>query len=182
MYCDFFGLRCRPFEDRADAQFFCPLADSEEALAAMEYESHFGKGMALVLGDSGTGKTLLIRTLLGRLDKSDHVVVLTWSQAALRDLVRAVAKGFGVSLPSSHRDTRCVSRLRRSLTRAIKAGHRSILIIDQAENLTCDQLAQLTTLADFEYDGSKLLNIIMVGQPRLQELVNQPDFARLRQQ
>ena len=93
MYCDFFGLRCRPFEDRPDTQFFHATGGCEEALAAMEYESRFGQGFALIIGEAGTGKTLLVRTLLQRMPRNDHVVVLTWRPGGQMDLMREVCRG-----------------------------------------------------------------------------------------
>ena len=77
MYCDFFGLRANPFEDRADARLYCPTPDHEEAIAGMEYAAHYGKGLSLLLGAAGTGKTMLVRVLAQRLHATDHVVVLT---------------------------------------------------------------------------------------------------------
>ena len=88
MYCDFFGLRCRPFEDRADAQFFYATAELEETLAAMEYKARYDRGVSLILGGAGTGKTMLVRTLLPRLSATDHVVVLTWRPNGKDDLIR----------------------------------------------------------------------------------------------
>ncbi|MCH7595738.1 MAG: AAA family ATPase [Planctomycetes bacterium] len=182
MYANHFGLRCLPFEDRADVQFFFPTAASEEAVAAMEYETHYGKGMALVLGEAGTGKTLLIRTLLQRLHATDHSVIVTWPASGGMDLVRECCKGFGVSLSSTQSQGRHLDRLSRHLTRTAGAGHRSILILDQAENLSAANLDELATLNDLESEGNKLLSVILVGQPRLRTMIEQPALSRLRQQ
>ncbi|MCH7840270.1 MAG: AAA family ATPase, partial [Planctomycetes bacterium] len=182
MYCGFFGLRCPPFEDRADPQFTYATSPFEEALAALEYEAHFGQGMTLALGEAGTGKTQLIRSLLMRLHSTDHAVVVTWPVGGEMDLVRETCKGFGVTLSSSHGSVQQPARLRRHLSRHNRANHRSILIIDQAENMTADNLLQLGTLADLEGDTGTLLNILLVGQPQFRTLMNRPEFARLRQQ
>ncbi len=189
MYCNFFGLRCRPFEDHCDTRFFYATADSEETLAAMEYEAHYGMGMVLVTGEAGTGKTLLIRSLLQRLTGSDQVVVLTWPSNGQMELLRETAKGFGVSLPTSNRnapyrgyhEARCHARLRRHLTRTLKADHCSILIIDQAENLSANDMGQLATLAELEDNGGRLLNIMLVGQPRIRSVLDRSEFARVSQ-
>ncbi|MGB2987450.1 MAG: AAA family ATPase, partial [Phycisphaerae bacterium] len=182
MYSNHFGLRCRPFEDWVDTQFFYATADCEETLAAMEYESQHGRGISLLLGEAGTGKTLLIRTLLHRLDTSDHVAVLAWLPGEQVDLVRETAKGFGVSLPPSHHNARCVARLRRHLTYTRKANHRSVLIIDQAENLTPEAMTQLAALTDLQHDGERLLNIALVGQPHVRSVLDDPQFAQISQQ
>jgi len=182
MYTKFFGLRCLPFEDRADAQFFFSSAEREEALAAMEYEAHYGTGIGLVLGEAGTGKTLLIRALLSRLHATDHVVVITAPANGAAEITRECCKGFGVSLPSSPNESRRLNRLRRHLKQTLSAGHRSILVVDQAEHLTPTNLSEIETLADMQAEEGRLLRVILTGHHRFRLLLNQPDFVRLRQQ
>ncbi|RME38098.1 MAG: AAA family ATPase, partial [Planctomycetota bacterium] len=185
MYREFFGLRCRPFEDRADARFFYATPDREEALAVMEYEARYGERMALVVGEAGTGKTLLIRALLGKLTPTERAVVLTWTTGDDPDLVRETAKAFGLTLPAEdveNREQRALSRIRRGLSRHVKEGRRCILIIDQAENLTPRNLSQLSMLSDLHHQGTRLLNIILVGQPPLRHLLQRDEFATLSQQ
>ncbi len=181
MYCDFFGLRCRPFEDRADTQFCYAYPDWEEALAATIYELHHGRGVALVLGEAGTGKTLLIRSLLHRLNASDRVIVLTWPSMAGMDLMRETCKALGVTLPESDHHIRYYTRLRRHLVRTAVKGQRSILIIDQAENLADDDLEQLATLSDLRHDGGNLLSIVLIGQPKFRSLLDSPRHERIAQ-
>ncbi len=182
MYCNFFGLRSHPFEDRADAQFFYPTAEGEETLAAMVYEIQYGTGLGLLIGEAGTGKTLLIRALLQRLQSADQTVVVTWPPSGAMDLIRECCKGFGVTLPSSHHETRRVNRLRRHLGRSAGSGHRSILILDQAENLSPSNIAQLATLADLSGDRGRFLTILLAAQPHVRSLLGRPEFARIRQQ
>ena len=182
MYTAFFGLRCLPFEDRADAQFFFPAAEHEETLAAMEYEAHYGTGIGLVLGEAGTGKTLLIRALLSRLHATDHVAVITTPDNGEGEILRECCKGFGVSLPSSPNDSRRLNRLRRHLVRTIDAGHRAILVVDQAEHLTPANMGEIETLAEQQAEQGRLLHVMLAGHPRLRLLLNQPDFVRVRQQ
>ena len=181
MYASFFGLGCLPFEDRADPQFFFTTSESEEALAAMEYEAHYGEGLGLVLGASGTGKTLLIRTLLSRLNSNDRAVIITWLANGALDLIRECCKGFGVTLGSSPNPARRLNRLRRHLQRAVAADQRPILILDQAENLTPDNMGELATLGDLQGDHGKLLTIILVGQPQFRSLMDKPELSRLKQ-
>src|SRR5512145_1802454 len=101
MYCDYFGLRCLPFEDRADPRFYFPTLDSEAILQATEDECQLGGRMNLILGESGTGKTLLARVLLRRLAATDHPVILSWPVGGMSDLLRETCKGFGVTLPAT---------------------------------------------------------------------------------
>lgn len=182
MYSNFFGLRSLPFEGRADTQFFYPTAECEETLAAMEHEIHHSTGLRLLIGEAGTGKTLLLRTLLRRLQKSDQPVVLTWPASGATDLVRECCKGFGVSLPSSQNQSHSLNRLCRHLNRSAGAGIRSILLVDQAENFSTSNIAQLATLAELYGDCGKLLTIILAAQPLVRSLLDRPEFARIRQQ
>ena len=182
MYCDFFGLRANPFEDRADARLYCPTPDHEEAVAAMEYAAHYGKGLSLLLGAAGTGKTMLVRVLSQRLHATDHVVVLTVPTGQTVNVLRDVAKGFGVTLPSHPSSRRCLARLRRLLIQKLEAGHRAILILDQAENLTEEDLRKVAALTELERNDRKLLEIIFVGQSQFKELLGSAEFSRMRQQ
>ncbi len=178
MYCDYFGLRCPPFEERADPQFFLATSDCEKAVAVLESEAHDDSGMALLVGEAGVGKTLLLRTFVKQLDPSDRAVVLTRPPDGQMNLIRETAKGFGVVLPAPHQSARCLSRLRRHLTRAQRSNNRVILIIDQAENLTSLNMVQLVTLAKLQNNGRKLLNITLAGRPPICSLLGQSAFRR----
>lgn len=181
MYVNFFGLRSHPFEDRADTQFFYPTPDAEEVVAAMEYEAHYGKGMALVLGEAGTGKTLLIRALLLRLEPVDHPVVLTWPAGGGLDLIRETCKGFGVTLPATYNAARGIARLRSHVERNHRAGNRAILIVDQVEHFDDSCLSQITELSDLSNEGDGLLRIILIGQPQFTAALEAPAYQRLKQ-
>ncbi len=181
MYTASFGLRCSPFEDRADAAFFFPAAEHEEAIAAMQYEAQHGAGVGLILGETGTGKTILVRTLSRRLTESEKVVVLTVPGNGAVDILRESCKGFGVSLPSSLHDARGLARLRRHLSRNIREGSRPILIIDQAEHLSPGDLNDVESLLEMQDDRGRLLRIVLAAHPRFRLLLEQPAFARLRQ-
>jgi type II secretory pathway predicted ATPase ExeA/chromosome segregation ATPase len=182
MYCDHFKLQCLPFEDRADRRFFFSTPDRDETLAALEYEIRSGKGMSLVLGSAGTGKTSLIRVLLQRLDTGSHAAVLPWPMVGGPDLIREAAKAFGVTLPASHNRSRCLARFRRHLSRVAGKGGRCVLIIDQAENLSAENLAQLSALGDVETKEPKTLRIVLAGQPHIRTLLSKPTFQRIAQQ
>jgi general secretion pathway protein A len=181
MYTASFGLRCSPFEDRADAAFFFPAAQHEEAIAAMQYEVQHGDGVALILGETGTGKTMLIRSLSRRLSELDKVVILTVPSSGTVDILREACKGFGVSLPSSLQDARGLVRLRRHLSRNIREGSRPVLIIDQAEHLSPGDLNDIESLLEFQNDRGRLLRIVLAAHPRFRSLIEQPAFSRLRQ-
>ncbi len=181
MYTASFGLRCLPFEDRADAAFFYPAAGHEEAIAAMQYEVQHGAGVGVVFGETGTGKTILIRALTRRLTGSEKVVVLTVPGNGSVDILREACKGFGISVPTSIQDARGLARLRRHLSRSVQKGSRPVLIIDQAENLSPADLNDVESLLDMQDDRGRLVRVILAAHPRFRKLLDQPAFARLRQ-
>lgn len=183
MYNDHFGFRCTPFDDRADTRFQFTTPDLEEVLAGLEYQVRYGRGVGLVLGDAGVGKTQTLRALLLRLHSTDHAIVIAAPAGGEFDPIREACKGFGVSLPSSGGPiSRRMARLRRHLSRNAQAGHRSILILDQAEHLGASALAQVATLTEMQDERGRLLCVLVFGQPRLLALLNEAEFARLRQQ
>ncbi len=182
MYQEHFGLRCMPFDDRADIRFNFATPEQEETLAAFEYEVHYGKGMTALVGESGVGKTLLIRTLVSKLHATDHVVVVTQPSNGQAEILRAVCKGFGITLPNHYSSVRALARLRRRFVNTAKASHRSILLVDQAENLCAENLTQIATLAELNSDQDNLISIALVGQPQFKTVIEAPKFDRLRQE
>jgi len=183
MYCNFFGFRCRPFEERLDSSFFYASTETEETLASLEYELRYGGGTAVLLGEAGTGKTLLTRVLVTRLHSADQMAVLTCPADGEIDLVREVCKSFGVAIPAGRRRGNRIVRLRRHLLRTRIPDRRAGLIVDQAENLTTKRMIQLTRLMELQQEEiGRLLSVVVVGQPRFQSLLDMPEFARLRQQ
>ena len=163
MYANFFGLRCSPFEDRADTQFFYETSKCKEVLAALEHESGHGKGVAMLLGETGIGKTLLVRALALRLHDSNHAVVLTCPPSGEMHIIRETGKAFGIALPSVKSSARSLARLRRHLARVNETDQRSLLIIDQAENLSETNLNRLAALMDLEDEHGKLRVILLAG-------------------
>lgn len=182
MYCNFFGLHSPPFEDRIDSQFFYPTAERKKTLTAIEHEIHRDAGLGLLIGEAGTGKSLLLRTLHLRLQESDQAVIVTSPVSGQMDLIRESCKRFGVALPPSHHQSRSLDRLRRHLNRLEGAGNRSILIIDQAENLGLGNIVQLATLTELYGRRGRLLTVILAAQPLIRSLLDRPEFARVRRQ
>lgn len=181
MYTASFGLRANPFEDRADSAYFHPSPTHEEALAAMQYEVQHGTGIGLLLGDAGTGKTMVVRALTRRLTGGEKVVVLSIPGNGVSDVLRETCKGFGVSVPSTLHDARGLARLQRHLARCVQAGNTPVLIIDQAENLTPGDLADIESLFDTTSERGRMLRLILAAHPRFRSLLAQPAFDRLRQ-
>ncbi len=182
MYENFFGLSCLPFEDRIQLEFFYKNSDLEEVLASMECELRYRQGLGFLVGESGTGKTLLVRALLTKLDAKDAAVVIRCPADGQMDMIRETCKGFGVTLPTQYNAKRGLARLRRRLEDARRQDKLPVLIVDQAENLSVEAMATLESLIDLSRDDNRLLTMILVGQPRTIDMLGQPKFDRLRQQ
>lgn len=178
---NYFGLRSFPFEDRADTKYFYFTAMGEETLAAMENEILHDTGLTLLIGQAGTGKTLLLRALQTRLQESCRPVVLTCPENGKLNLVRECCKRFGGSFPTSDNQVRILNRLRRLLGRAAGAGFRSVLIVDQTENCSPSHIAELAMLAEMNDDRGKLLHIILAAKPSVRTLLDRPETPRIQQ-
>lgn len=177
-----FGSHRRPFEDRADATFTFITPELEETCAAVEYEIRYGQGAILVVGEAGLGKTQFVRTMLSRLSAKDHAVVLTWPASGKRDLTRETCKAFGISISATRgNDAGWLSRLERHLKRQKGPQCSNVLFIDQAENLSTNNLTQLSALTELESEGAKLLTVVLLAQPILKSVLKQPKHARLMQ-
>jgi len=181
MYKNFFGLSCLPFEDRIQLEFFFTNPELEEVLASMECELRYRQGLGFVVGESGTGKTLLVRSLLAKLDPQDPAVVVKCPADGQMDITRETCKGFGVTLPSQYNAKRGLARLRRRLQGIYQQDKRPMLIVDQAENLSIEAMSTLESLVDLGRDENRLLTMLLVGQPRTIDVLGQPRFDRLRQ-
>ncbi|MFQ5414045.1 MAG: AAA family ATPase [Phycisphaerae bacterium] len=182
MYCEHFGFRCRPFEETSDARSFFATAELEETLAAMEYQAHYGRGLGLVVGDAGMGKTLLAHALLERLHATDRVAMVTCRIGGDVNVIRETARAFGVKLASPTGRRRTIAKLVPVLTEHAHAAHRSILIIDQAESLGARGMVHVAALQELCDDAQPLLHIVLLGQPQFRTVLSRPEFARIRQQ
>jgi type II secretory pathway predicted ATPase ExeA/chromosome segregation ATPase len=180
MYCDFFGLRCHPFEDRPDIQFLFATPKIEEALATLEHHCRHHGGLVSILGESGVGKSLLVRALLLRLLPSDHTAVITCNSGVKFRLVHETAKSFQVVPRVGGSRTRELQRLRHRFTRAAETGHRCVLVIDQAEHLTDANFAELAVLADLTTAGESLLSVLLLAQPEFRGRLRAVKWSHLR--
>jgi type II secretory pathway predicted ATPase ExeA/chromosome segregation ATPase len=181
MYADYFGLCGRPFEDRAGPKFTYLSPAFEEALAALEYESRYGQGMTLVIGEAGTGKTQLLRTLMGRLDSTEQSILLSIPPTRDFHLIHETCQSLGITVTSDE-SARHVVRMRKHVARACDAGRRIILLVDQAENLTADNLRELEEMAELRGVREKGIAVLLAAQPRFRAALRDSSLARLRQQ
>ncbi len=181
MYCNFFGLKRRPFDDQPDPELFCPTSTHDEVLAAMDYDAQHGTGVSLVVAEAGLGKSILARTLERRLAPTHSVVSVTCVTGARFDLLATIAKKLDAARGQTRSRTRMVGRIQRVLARVTGSRGAVILIVDQAERLMESDVRSLAMLTESEAHGDRLIQLFLVGQPRTQKLLQQSGLESFRQ-
>ena len=180
MYTGFYGLREKPFSLAPDPRFLFLSASHREALAHLLYGIEEGEGFIEVIGQVGTGKTTLCRTLLGRIGQDAEIAYIFNPSPSELELLSAINREFG--LPTAVRTrTELLESLNQFLLEKNAAGRRVLLVIDEAQNLDPAVLEQVRLLSNLETDRAKLLQIVLIGQPELEENLARSDLRQLRQ-
>jgi len=177
MYKSFFGFHERPFKLVPDPTFFFLSPSHEEALAHLAFAIRQGEGFALIIGEVGTGKTTLCRQFLENLEENIETAYIFNPTLEPIDLLKSINSELGVS-SAGDQPRELINRLNTYLLEKKRQGYRVILIVDEAQNLSFDVLEQLRLLSNLETTRSKLIQIVLVGQPELNNLLGS---YRLRQ-
>jgi type II secretory pathway predicted ATPase ExeA/phage tail protein X len=177
MYAEHFGLAAEAFALTPDPGFFYSGPDHMEALAGVKLMIEAQRGLAVVVGEVGTGKTTLLYNLLSDLGPSVRTAYLSNSRLSFAELLRLALADFGA--PCEGRDKAdLLQALNRFLRGCASEGATAALVIDEAQNLELDVFEDLRLLSNFETYDAKLLQIVLVGQPELEDKLADP---RLRQ-
>jgi general secretion pathway protein A len=181
MYEEFFGLQEAPFSLTPDPRFLWLSETHEEGLATLYYGITRRKGFVLLTGEVGTGKTTLLRALLQELDRSvDVALVMNTADLDPLDLFKLVAAEFQLR-GVFHTKADYIVALNRLLLERLESGLNTVLIIDEAQNLSPGTLEQVRLLSNLETSSSKLIQIILLGQPELDEKLDGKQLRQLRQ-
>ncbi len=182
MYAAHFGLREPPFAITPDPGYVYPSRHHQEALAHLLYGTGEDGGFVQLTGEVGTGKTTLIRALLEqRLDGVDIALCLN-PRLTVAELLATVCDELDAPYPREHQTLKpLLDALNAHLLRTHAIGHRTVLIVDEAQNLSREVLEQIRLLTNLETAKHKLLRIILVGQPELRRLLARPDLRQLAQ-
>jgi len=180
MYNRFFGFKERPFKLVPNPEYLYLSRIHEEVLAHLNYAVGYGEGFVEITGEVGTGKTTLCRMFLESLDENTAAAYIFNPKLDALQLLKAINDEFGI--PSDTESVKSlIDRLNAFLLEKKAQGKRVILLVDEAQNLSPDVLEQLRLLSNLETTTSKLLQIILVGQPELGELLETEALRQLNQ-
>jgi general secretion pathway protein A len=180
MYERYYGLRERPFELTSNPRYLLLTPTHTEALSMLQYGIRGRKGIVVLTGEAGTGKTTVIRAAMASQPHGQFVVInnpfLTKSEFA-----QHLADGFSLGEEAAASKTRFLSELTRKLEEIAQSGGQTALIVDEAQTLSYDLLEEVRLLANIETDEEKLLPVVLAGQPELGERLNEPSLRQLKQ-
>ena len=183
MYTNFFGLNEKPFSITPDPRYLFMSERHGEALAHLVYGVTESGGFVQLTGEVGTGKTTLVRTLLLNQmpDNADVAVVLN-PQITVQEFLLTICEELGIAVPEHKHGIKALTdALNQHLLSAHAAGRRTILVVDEAQNLAPAVLEQIRMLTNLETAKQKLLQIILIGQPELRDLLDRNDLRQLAQ-
>jgi len=181
MYLSFYKLREFPFSITCDERFFYESAVHAEALANMMYTVQQRKGMVLITGEVGAGKTFLGNMLGAKLGMGCLTIVMQHPPQSGKQLLRALSSRIGMSVRSSSDKLTLVDSLEQHLVRMHTRGRLVALILDEAQDLSAACLEEIRLLWNWEQDGHRLIQILLIAQPELRDKLLEPKWEPLRQ-
>lgn len=181
MYLDYYGFTEKPFSITPNPRFIFFSKIHKEAFALLLYGIDQRFGFIELIGEVGTGKTTVLRTLLGQLDEENYRTALIFNPTlSAVDLMRAINREFGVSAGSGN-GAELLAELDRFLLGEHAAGRTVVLVIDEAQNLAPDVLEQIRLISNLETETDKLIQIVLAGQPELARLLERPELRQINQ-
>ncbi|HEY7167416.1 MAG TPA: AAA family ATPase [Candidatus Binatia bacterium] len=180
MYNDYFGFRLAPFSVTPDSEVYYTNASYDEAFATVKHGVADRKGLIVITGEVGTGKTTLLHRFLRQLESEFDFAFVFNTQVTFDDLLRLALEDFGLSTAAEDRVSR-IAALNRYLENRLKDNRAVCLVVDEAQNLSVEALGQLRLLLNAETPKQKLLQIVLAGQPELEKKLDQPSVRDLRQ-
>ena len=180
MYAEYYGFARAPFDMSPDPSFLYLGEAHREGLATLVYAVNSGKGFVMLTGEVGTGKTTLLHALLQQLDSATNSAFIFNPRLDPMGFFRVLFEELDIGPPCETKAEYLLA-LNHYLIGKLAANERVLLIVDEAQNLSTEMLEEIRLLSNLETPTSKLIQIMLVGQPELKELVDQPELRQLRQ-
>jgi general secretion pathway protein A len=181
MYKRFYNLQRNPFEITPDPSFLFPTKRHNEALASLYYGVTAHRGFVVLTGEVGTGKTLILRSLLGLLQRRDVAFALIFNPTlSPLEFMRYIALDFGLPVAGKAKDE-LIHVLNGFLLHRHQKGLTTILVVDEAHHLSAEILEEIRLLTNLETSQQKLLQIILAGQPELDQKLDSHELRQLKQ-
>jgi general secretion pathway protein A len=184
IYLQYFGLKREPFSIVPDPGFLYPSHQHRQAVAHLKYGLDREGGFILLTGEVGTGKTTLTRTMLQCIPAHVRVAYVLNSKLNESDLLASICSELSIKIPTRKNvsfSKICIDMLNKDLLEAHAAGKRTLIVLEEAQNLSYDVLETLRLLSNLETNTHKLLHILLVGQPELLEALGQDKLRQLNQ-
>lgn len=181
MYKSFFKLHSNPFGNSPDPRFLYMMPHTREALACLEYGISARKGFTVLTGEVGTGKTTLLKRALGSFNNRRISTAFLFNpRLEVLDFLEFVLTDFGI-VPANRTKSGMLLQLNRWLIERFRMEETCVVVIDEAQNLSWELLEEVRLLTNLETSSEKLLQIVLSGQPELEEKLRHPSVRQLRQ-
>jgi general secretion pathway protein A len=180
MYEKYFGFVDLPFRVTPEPRYFYSNPVYQEALATLRYGIEARKGFIVITGEVGTGKTTLLKIFMDGAETIIHTAFVFNPSFSVTKLLRFILKDLGVT-PSTGDKSALLEQLNDYLIQQLKKGHIVALLLDEAQQLSDKMLEELRLLSNFETDKDKLIQIVLIGQPELEQRLNRPELRQLKQ-
>ncbi len=180
MYTKFYQFKTKPFEITPDPKFLFLSESHKEALANLTYAVREKKGFTVITGEVGTGKTLLVQTLLSRLNGNTKTAYIFNPILGSTDFIHSICEDLGMKTLKRSKG-QYIHQLQRFLLDCYARNENVVLIIDEAHTLEPKLLEEVRLLTNLETPKAKLLQVILVGQPELNAILDSPELRQLKQ-
>lgn len=181
MYLYRFAMKKLPFGLTPDTEFFCSLSTHIEALNVLTFALDSGEALVKVVGEVGTGKTMLCRLLINQLEQTRKLAYIPYPKLSSRELKFALAKELGLRVTDSCREDQLSQRIQTRLLNLNKKHGPVVLLIDEAQQLDSDGLETLRLFTNLETEHQKLLQIVLFAQPEIDQTLAQPHLRQIKQ-